>query len=261
MSYQWRGWAVHQTCLYYSLGWKTSSTQTLALSIFLYIPHCCCCYVCHSSIKGPWHPVPCSTFLYEPAGSSMPRPSNPPPLPTMPFINRWWKWWWKRCYKDRGAPVLCLSIKQNSLFYCYIAIFWQYHGLGTISIGSPLPCECFQRWHWQNSLMILSLTPSLSPSYSQCWWWKTQNLSRDFIDRNIDRTSIYKHIYLSIYLPLVYVCMRLGHGLRRLILVLHLAEMGRWTLLLLLTDWLGSRPHLTQPLIFIKVDLYMIIFL
>ena len=198
MSYQWRGWAVHQTCLYYSLGWKTSSTQTLALSIFLYIPHCCCCYVCHSSIKGPWHPVPCSTFLYEPAGSSMPRPSNPPPLPTMPFINRWWKWWWKRCYKDRGAPVLCLSIKQNSLFYCYIAIFWQYHGLGTISIGSPLPCECFQRWHWQNSLMILSLTPSLPPSYSQCWWWKTQNLSRDFIDRNIDRTSIYLHIYLSI---------------------------------------------------------------
>ena len=250
MSNQWRGQAVHQTCPYHSPGWKTSSTQTLALSIFfLYNPQCCCCcYVCHSSIKGPWHPVPCSTFLYEPAGSSMPRPSNPPPLPTMPFINRWWKWWWKRCYKDRGAPVLCLSIKQNSLFYCYIAIFWQYHGLGTISIGSPLPCECFQRWHWQNSLMILSLTPSLPPSYSQCWWWKTQNLSRDSIDRNIDRTSIYKHIYLSIYLPLVYVCMRLGHGLRGLILVLHLAEMGRWTLLLLLTDWLGSRPHPTTHL-------------
>ena len=209
MSYQWRGQAVHQTCPYHSPGWKTSSTQTLALSIFfLYNPQCCCCcYVCHSSIKGPWHPVPCSTFLYEPAGSSMPRPPNPPPLPTMPFINRWWKWWWKRCYKDRGAPVLCLSIKQNSLFYCYIAIFWQYHGLGTISIGSPLPCECFQRWHWQNSLMILSLTPSLPPSYSQCWWWKTQNLSRDFIDRNIDRTSIYLHIYLSIYISTSGVCL------------------------------------------------------
>ena len=46
--------------------------------------------------------------------------------------------------------------------------------------------------------------------------------------------SIFSSIYLSAGYPDIW--MKLGHGLRGLILVVHLAEMGPWTLLLLLSQ-------------------------
>ena len=145
--------------------------------------------------------------------------------------------------------------------------FCQYYGLGTISIGSPLPSGCFQWWHWQNSLMILSLPPSPTTP-SQCWW-KTQNWSREFrqggpgiqpsihLSINVSHypsidLSTHQYICLSINtsIYMVDVWMRLRQGLRGLILLLHLAEMGPWTLLLLLSqidldgDLISSSPSL-----------------
>ena len=151
------------------------------------------------------------------------------------------------------------------------------HGLASwfgdsIDCSSPLPSGCFQWWHWQNSLMILSLThyslpqlchtltilienselcrqsnvgegwvirPSVDLFHKLMDWWKVKIHPPTHFHgwkARMNHSSIHLFIHLSICRLSGYIWMKLGHGLRGLILVVHLAEMGPWTLLLLLSQ-------------------------
>ena len=163
MSNQWGGRTVDQTCRCITPQGRTPSTQTFSsLSVFLYIPLQHCYYVSLlNNIKGPPHSPSLRGLQhcqYIPLWASW-EPYTPP-FPHTPSFNSAFHISMIKVAMEYYLPVCCLPTYKIFLYFNLgnIMVWWQYR----LALTPPFS-GCFQWWHWQNSLMILSLTPSPTP--------------------------------------------------------------------------------------------------